>query len=69
MEEASGKDLAAWSKAWLETAGPNVLRCEFTTDPGGLFTEFAVVQEASDRHPVLRRTVSQSACTSGPVIR
>jgi hypothetical protein len=27
------------------------------------------VQEASDRHPVLRRTVSQSACTSGPVIR
>src|SRR6202453_4973307 len=26
---SSGKDLAAWSKAWLETAGPSTLRCEF----------------------------------------
>jgi aminopeptidase N len=52
--EAPGKDLTAWSKAWLETAGPNVLRCEFSVDAGGLFTEFAVVQEAPERHPVLR---------------
>jgi aminopeptidase N len=52
--DASGKDLAAWSKAWLKTAGPNVLRCEFNIDAAGLFTKFAVVQEASERHPVLR---------------
>ena len=52
--EASGKDLAPWSRAWLETAGPNVLRCEFSTDAAGLFTQFAVVQEAPERHPVLR---------------
>jgi aminopeptidase N len=26
---SSGKDLAAWSKAWLETTGPSTLRCEF----------------------------------------
>jgi aminopeptidase N len=52
--EATGKDLTAWSKAWLETAGPNVLRCEFSTDAAGLFTEFEVVQEAPERHPVLR---------------
>ena len=51
---AAGKDLTAWSKAWLETAGPNVLRCEFSTDAAGRFTEFSVVQEASERHPVLR---------------
>src|ERR1700733_12729292 len=43
-----------WSKAWLQTAGPNVLRCEFSTDSAGLFTEFEVVQEAPERHPVLR---------------
>jgi aminopeptidase N len=52
--EATGKDLAAWSNAWLRTAGPNVLRCEFSTDAAGLFTEFEVVQEAPERHPVLR---------------
>ena len=52
--EASGTDLAAWSTAWLETPGPNVLRCEFAVDPAGRFTEFTVVQEASDRHPTLR---------------
>jgi aminopeptidase N len=52
--KASGRDLTAWSRAWLETAGPNVLRCEFETDAGGRFTDFSVVQEASKRHPVLR---------------
>jgi aminopeptidase N len=31
-----------------------VLRCEFSTDAAGLFTQFAVVQEAPERHPVLR---------------
>ena len=52
--EAAGKDLTAWSKAWLETPGPNVLRAEFRTDAADRFTEFTVVQAASQRHPVLR---------------
>ena len=52
--EAAGKDLTEWSKAWLETAGPNVLRCQFSTDAADRFTEFSVVQEASERHPMLR---------------
>ena len=52
--EATGKDLTEWSKAWLETAGPNVLRCQFSTDAADRFTEFSVVQEASRRHPMLR---------------
>ena len=53
-DRRSGEDLTAWSKAWLETAGPNVLRCEFSTDAAGRFTAFTVEQEASERHPLLR---------------
>jgi aminopeptidase N len=51
---SSGKDLAAWSKAWLETAGPNTLRCQFRTDASGAFNEFAIVQDAPIQHPTLR---------------
>jgi aminopeptidase N len=50
----TGGDLAAWSKAWLETAGVNTLRCEFETGPDGAFTSFAITQEAPADHPVLR---------------
>ena len=52
--DAARADLTTWSKAWLETAGPNVLRCQFSTDAADRFAEFAVVQEGSARHPVLR---------------
>jgi aminopeptidase N len=54
LEASSGKSLGDWSKAWLQTAGPNTLRSEFTTDERGRFTEFAVLQEAPPEHPVLR---------------
>ena len=54
LEQTSGRSLAGWSKTWLETAGPNTLRAEFQTGPGGEFTSFAVLQEATERHPVLR---------------
>nr|WP_206323394.1 aminopeptidase N [Streptomyces sp. HNM0574] len=46
LEETSGRDLTAWSKAWLETAGINVLRPEIETDASGTVTSFAVRQEA-----------------------
>jgi aminopeptidase N len=52
--EAAGMDLTTWSKAWLETPGPNLLRAEFSTDAADRFTDFTVVQAASRRHPVLR---------------
>jgi aminopeptidase N len=45
LEASSGVRLAQWSRAWLETAGPNLLRAEFTTDPAGVLTFFAIVQE------------------------
>src|SRR5215470_5923623 len=54
LGQSSGRSLSDWSKAWLETAGPNTLRPEFETRPGGAFTWFAVLQEAPVRHPVLR---------------
>ncbi|MGW1213786.1 aminopeptidase N [Streptomyces sp. NPDC002499] len=46
LEETSGRDLKAWSKAWLETAGINILRPEIETDADGVITAFAVRQEA-----------------------
>ncbi|MFE9936050.1 aminopeptidase N [Streptomyces hirsutus] len=49
LEETSGRDLSAWSKKWLETAGINVLRPEIETDGAdgtGTITSFAIRQEA-----------------------
>ncbi|MFE5585680.1 aminopeptidase N [Kitasatospora sp. NPDC056531] len=46
LEEASGRDLKAWSKAWLETAGINVLRPSVVLNTDGEIESFAVLQEA-----------------------
>ena len=54
VEASSGQSLDGWSKEWLETAGPNTLRAEFSTGADGAFTSFAVRQEAPGQHPVLR---------------
>jgi aminopeptidase N len=51
---SSGRNLADWSKAWLETAGPNTLRPELSVGPDGTFTSFAVLQQAPAAHPTLR---------------
>jgi aminopeptidase N len=54
LEQSSGRELASWSKAWLETAGVNTLRPRFEVGPDGRFTSFAVLQEAPASHPELR---------------
>ena len=54
LARTSGRELTSWSKAWLETAGVNTLRPEYQTGADGTFTEFAVLQEAPESHPVLR---------------
>jgi aminopeptidase N len=54
LEHASGRQLSSWSKAWLETAGVNTLRAIYQTNADHMFTEFAVLQEAAEDHPVLR---------------
>ncbi|MCZ0972431.1 aminopeptidase N [Streptomyces albulus] len=60
LEKTSGRDLATWSKKWLETAGINVLRPEIEVAGDGTVTAFAVRQEApalparATGEPVLR---------------
>jgi aminopeptidase N len=54
LEKTSGRDLEAWSREWLETAGVNTLRPAFEVDAEGRFTSFEVVQEAPADHPTLR---------------
>ncbi len=54
VEASAGVSLADWSRAWLETAGPNTLRCEFKTDSSGAFRSFAIVQEAPAGQDTLR---------------
>ncbi|MCX4969312.1 aminopeptidase N [Streptomyces sp. NBC_00654] len=54
LAETSGRDMSAWSRSWLQTAGVNVLTPVATYDEAGRITELAVVQEAAESHPELR---------------
>ncbi|MFG2618067.1 aminopeptidase N [Streptomyces sp. NPDC048507] len=45
LAEVSGRDMAQWSRAWLQTAGVNALTPLITTDADGRVTELAVLQE------------------------
>jgi aminopeptidase N len=54
LEASSGRSLAEWARAWLQTAGPNTLRAQFTLDAAGSFAEFTVLQEAPEEYPTLR---------------
>ena len=49
--------LQAWSKQWLETAGLNTLRPEFTVSGSGasaVLTDVVIHQTAIAAHPTLR---------------
>jgi aminopeptidase N len=54
LETSSGTSLAAWSQAWLQTAGPSTLRPELEVDGDGAVSSFAVLQQAPAEHPALR---------------
>ncbi|MFF0032803.1 aminopeptidase N [Streptomyces avermitilis] len=54
LEETSGRDLATWSRAWLETAGVNSLTPQVILSADGRITELSVLQEAAESHPELR---------------
>jgi aminopeptidase N len=54
LETTSGRELASWSKLWLETAGVNTLRPAIETDAEGMITSFAVLQEAAAEYPTIR---------------
>ncbi|MDT0269197.1 aminopeptidase N [Streptomyces sp. DSM 44915] len=54
LAESSGRDMTAWSAAWLQTAGVNALTPEPSYAADGRITELAVRQEAPAEHPTLR---------------
>lgn len=54
LEAQSGRELTVWSEMWLETAGVNTLRPEFTLDDKGDFSSFKILQSAPAEYPTLR---------------
>ncbi|MFF3642399.1 aminopeptidase N [Streptomyces sp. NPDC002564] len=54
LEETSGRDMATWSQAWLQTAGVNSLTPQVILNAEGRITELSVLQEAAESHPELR---------------
>ncbi|MCD4549289.1 aminopeptidase N [Schaalia sp. lx-260] len=46
LEKASGRDLSAWSRVWLEEAGVTVLRPLVEVDDNGVLTRVAIEQES-----------------------
>ena len=51
LEQASGRDLVAWSAQWLETAGLNTLRLALTVDDQDVITSAVVEQLRPDGLP------------------
>lgn len=54
LEAQSGRELSGWSELWLETAGVNTLRPNFTLDADGNYASFAIEQTAAPEYPTLR---------------
>ncbi|RKN37637.1 aminopeptidase N [Streptomyces hoynatensis] len=54
LQETSGRDMAEWSAAWLQTAGLNTLTPELAYDAEGRVRELAIRQTAPAEHPTLR---------------
>ena len=48
LEQASGRDLSAWSRAWLETPGVTTLSARLTVGEDGRVTELHVAEEVPD---------------------
>ncbi|WP_110239083.1 aminopeptidase N [Nocardioides gilvus] len=55
LEQASGRELKGWAAEWLQTAGVNTLRPQFTLADDGTYASFAVLQSAAAEQPTLRR--------------
>jgi aminopeptidase N len=53
IEEASSRDLRAWSKEWLETAGLNTLKAS-TAEDDGTIKSLELDQQANEEWPTLR---------------
>ena len=53
LEEASGRDLKAWSKVWLEQAGVNTISARVAVN-GTRIESATLIQQAPAEHPTLR---------------
>ncbi|MFF5012180.1 aminopeptidase N [Streptomyces sp. NPDC001165] len=51
LAETSGRDMSAWARSWLQTAGVNSLTPQVLLDAEGRVAELAVVQVAPESHP------------------
>jgi aminopeptidase N len=54
LEETSGRDLAAWARSWLQTAGVDSLTPQVLPDAAGRVKELAILQEAAAIAPAGR---------------
>ncbi|MEU6368375.1 aminopeptidase N [Streptomyces sp. NPDC046931] len=54
LQETSGRDMTAWSRSWLQTAGVNSLTPQVLLGADGRIAELSVLQEAPESHPELR---------------
>ncbi|MFD4571218.1 aminopeptidase N [Streptomyces sp. NPDC058417] len=54
LGETSGRDMAAWARSWLQTAGVNSLTPQVLLAADDTVDELAIVQEAAESHPELR---------------
>jgi aminopeptidase N len=54
LEQESGRDLSTWSAQWLESAGINSLRADFTLDDQGRYTSFGLLQGPAEPGGTLR---------------
>jgi aminopeptidase N len=53
LEKASGRDLHAWARAWLETAGVNTMEVALDVEDG-VIRSATLKQSAPSEHPTLR---------------
>ncbi|MFW6720386.1 aminopeptidase N [Streptomyces sp. MAR4 CNY-716] len=51
LEETSGRDMSAWSRSWLQTAGVDTLTPRATYDADGRITELAILREGPEAGP------------------
>ncbi len=55
LERHSGRDLAMWTREWLQTAGMNVLRADIASTADSMIESCTIVQEAANpAFPTLR---------------
>ncbi|KFI63911.1 aminopeptidase N [Bifidobacterium cuniculi] len=54
LEGTSGRDLATWSKQWLEEAGINTIATDVAVADDGTIAALMLKQTAPEEHPVLR---------------